>query len=220
MKTNFQPISPRRGLRAALRPAALVMALGTVPALPAFAAESGLGEAASDAALTTEVKARLMANDVTRGININVDTDDGMVTLRGTAPSEEAKKKAAEIAQSVEGTDSVTNALVVGDSSVNPQTLTAKTKKAGEEAGEAVSDGWITTQVKTKLLADDEIKGLDINVSTTDGRVVLAGLAPSEKIRDKIIVTAHRVEGVHSVNARALQVEGEGEDTQSSTAEH
>lgn len=213
METNFRAISPRRALRAALRPAALVMALGTGPAL---AAESGLGDTVSDAALTTEVKARLMANDVTRGININVDSDDGMVTLRGTAPSEEAKKKAAEIALSVEGTDSVTNALVVGDSSVNPQTLTAKTKKAGQEAGEAISDGWITTQVKTRLLADDEIKGLDINVSTTDGRVVLAGLVPSEKIRDKIIVTAHHVEGVHSVNARALQVE----DTHSSAAEH
>ena len=196
METNFRAISPRRALRAALRPAALVMALGTGPAL---AAESGLGDTVSDAALTTEVKARLMANDVTRGININVDSDDGMVTLRGTAPSEEAKKKAAEIALSVEGTDSVTNALVVGDSSVNPQTLTAKTKKAGQEAGEAISDGWITTQVKTRLL-----------------RVVLAGLVPSEKIRDKIIVTAHHVEGVHSVNARALQVE----DTHSSAAEH
>ena len=216
METNFRTTSPRRALRAALRPAALVMALGSVPALPALAAESDLGGAVSDAALTTEVKARLMANDVTRGININVDTDDGMVTLRGTAPSEAAKKKAAEIVLAVEGADSVTNALVGGDSSINPQTLTAKTKKGGQQAGEAISDSWITTQVKTRLLADDEIKGLDINVSTTDGRVVLAGLAPSEKIRDKIIVTAHRVEGVHSVNARALQVE----DSHSSAAEH
>lgn len=213
METNLRQNSPGRALRAALGSAALIMALG---AAPTFAAETELGHAVSDAALTTEVKARLMANDTTRGININVDSDDGMVTLRGTVPSEEAKKKAGEIALAVDGTASVTNALVVGDSSVNPQTLTAKTKKAGQEAGEVISDGWITTQVKTKLLADDEIEGLDINVSTTDGRVVLAGLVPSEKIRDKVIVTAHRVEGVHSVNAKALQVG----DSHSSAAEH
>jgi osmotically-inducible protein OsmY len=213
METNFRATSPRRALRAALRPVALIMALGAGPAL---AAENGLGDTLSDAALTTEVKARLMANDVTRGININVDTNDGMVTLRGTVPSEQAKQKAAEIALAVKGADSVTNALVVGDSSANPQTLTAKTKKAGQQAGEAISDGWITTQVKTRLLADDEIKGLDINVSTSDGQVVLAGLAPSEEIRDKIIVIAHRVEGVHSVNARALQVE----DSHPAAAEH
>lgn len=213
METNFRAIPHRQKLRAALRPAALVMALAAGPAL---ATENGLGDAVSDAALTAEVKARLLANDLTRGININVDADDGMVTLRGTAPSEAAKNKAAEIALAVEGADSVTNALIVGDSSTNPQTLTAKTRKAGQEAGEAISDGWITTQVKTRLLADDEIEGLNINVSTTDGQVVLAGLVPSEEIRDKIIVTAHRVEGVHSVNARALQVG----DSRPSAAEH
>lgn len=173
----------------------------------ATAGENGLGGAINDATLTTEVKTRLMTNDTTRGININVDSKGGMVTLRGTVPNEAARQKAAEIALSVEGADSVTNALIVGDSSTNPQTLTAKTKKAGEQAGEAISDGWITTQVKTKLLADDAIKGLDIEVSTDNGQVVLAGLVPSESVREKAILEAHRVRGVHSVNAKALVVE-------------
>lgn len=213
METNLRATSLLRRLRTVLRPAALVMALAAGPAL---AAESGLGDALSDAALTAKVKTRLLTNDLTRGININVDSDDGVVTLRGTVPSEAAKDKAGEIALAVDGVDSVTNALVVGDSSVNPQTLTAKTRKAGQRAGDVISDGWITTQVKTRLLADSEIEGLDINVSTDDGRVVLAGLVPSERIRDKVIVTAHRVRGVHSVDARALQVE----DSQPAAAEH
>ena len=194
----------RKKARMLVGSTALTMALG---AGYVTAGENGLGSTVSDAALTTEVKARLMADDTTRGININVDSEDGMVILRGTVPNEAAKEKAAEIALAVEGADSVTNALVVGNSSTNPQTLTAKTKKAGEDAGEAISDGWITTQVKTKLLADDEIEGLEIEVSTDNGQVALAGLVPSDKVRDKVIVTAHRVEGVHSVNAKALLVE-------------
>lgn len=205
MQSNSRMTFPRRKLRAAIGSAALIMALGTGSAL---AAETELGRTISDASLTAKVKTRLMADDATRGLNINVDAEDGMVTLRGTIPSEDAKKKAAEIALAVEGADSVTNGLVVGDSSANPQTLTAKTKKVGEEASEAISDGWITTQVKTRLLADDEVDGLEIDVSTADGQVSLAGLVPSEAVREKVILLAHRVDGVHSVSVQALQIEG------------
>ncbi|MFZ5655245.1 MAG: BON domain-containing protein [Pseudomonadota bacterium] len=193
----------RHGLRATLGPAALVMALA---ASPASFGQTRFAETVGDSALTAEIKTRLMADADTRGININVDSDQGMVTLRGTVPSEAAKQKAAEIALSVAGTSSVANALVVGDSSSNPQTLTARTKQAGEAAGEAISDGWITAQVKARLLADEDTDGMTIEVSTADGEVTLAGLVPSRAVRDEAILIAHRVQGVQSVNATALQV--------------
>ena len=185
-------------LRRSMSSLALVAALGAAPAL---ANESEVGNVLSESALTAEVKARLMADELTRGININVDSNDGMVTLRGTVPSEAAREKAEEIVMSVDGAATVTNNLVA-----NPQTVTAKVKKAGEEAGESISDGWITAKVKTTLLADEDIAGLDIDVSTQNGEVSLAGEVPSRAHWDKAVRMAFGVEGVMRVDAEALVV--------------
>lgn len=76
-----------------------------------------------------------------------------------------------------------------------------------ESSQPAISDNWIMTQVKARLLAEDDIDGLDVNVSASDGDVVLAGIVPSMKGRERAILIAHRVEGVQSVNAKALVVE-------------
>jgi len=175
------------------------------PLSVAVAADRSATQRVDDAAITAQVKTRLLADEVTRSININVDTEAGVVTLRGTAPSAAAKAKAEEIAKSVEGVQVVADSLLVGDSSMNPQTATAKVKKAASEGEHAAGDAWVTTKVKAQLLADSDIKGLDINVSTKDGVVTLAGLVPSKTVRDKAIAIAQGVKGVKSVNSEALK---------------
>lgn len=206
MKDSFDNSLPifrsRARVRRSLAPLALAVSLASMPML-ALADTKG---AVSDAALTAEIKTRLMADDMTRGININVDSDDGTVVLRGTVPTAAARDRASEIAQSVAGDRAVSNTLMVGDSSVNPQTLSAKTKQAGERSDDVMSDSWITAQVKTKLLADDDIKGLNVNVTTKNGEVVLAGLMPDEATRDKAVMLASEVDGVTNVNIKALKV--------------
>lgn len=69
---------------------------------------------ASNATLTTKVKSALAA-DVGMGTmtSINVDSDKGVVTLKGKVDSAEAKKKAEEIAKKVDGVKSVKNQLRV-----------------------------------------------------------------------------------------------------------
>lgn len=172
----------------------------------ASAAESGVGQTMNDAAITAQVKTRLLADEVTRSININVDTEAGVVTLRGTAPSAEAKARAEEVAKAVDGVQVVANALIVGSSSMNPQTATAKAKEVGKEGEDMAGDAWITTKVKSKLLADSDVKGLDINVSTENGIVTLAGLVPTSVMRDKAVSLAQSVKGVKKVNTQALKV--------------
>src|SRR5690606_11990027 len=57
-------------------------------------------------------------------------------------------------------------------------TMPADTTPAGEEgksAGAVIDDTVITTKVKTALLADSDIKGLDVNVDTSQGVVTLKG---------------------------------------------
>ena len=196
--------------RSILKTATLSLGLAVLaPALFATsvsATERSATQRVDDAAITAQVKTRLLADEKTRSINMNVDTKGGVVTLRGTAPTESAKERAEEIAKAVDGVQVVANALIVGDSSMNPQTATAKTKEVAEEGEHMAGDAWITTKVKSQLLADSDVKGLDINVSTKDGIVTLAGRVPTTAMRDKAISLAKDVKGVKEVNTQALKV--------------
>lgn len=69
---------------------------------------------ASNATLTTKVKTAL-ASDVGMKTmtNIDVDSNNGVVTLKGKVDSADAKKKAGDIAKKVDGVKSVKNELKV-----------------------------------------------------------------------------------------------------------
>ena len=77
---------------------------------------------------------------------------------------------------------------------------------AYEESKTPVTDTWITTKVKADLLVTEEVKGLDINVKTTNGVVTLAGLLDSRAQRVKAIAVTKAIKGVKSVNTKALKV--------------
>jgi hyperosmotically inducible protein len=62
-----------------------------------------------------------------------------------------------------------------------------------------IDDGVITTKVKSALLADDTVKGLDINVDTTQGTVRLSGAVDSQTQIDMAMQIAKGVEGVKDV---------------------
>jgi hyperosmotically inducible periplasmic protein len=69
---------------------------------------------ASSATLTTKVKTALASDaGMSTMTNIDVDSDKGVVTLKGKVDSAEAKKKAEAIAKKVDGVKSVKNQLRV-----------------------------------------------------------------------------------------------------------
>jgi hyperosmotically inducible protein len=68
----------------------------------------------SSGALTTKVKTALASDQGMKTLaKIDVDSEDGVVTLKGKVDSAEAKKKAEEIAKKVDGVKSVKNELKV-----------------------------------------------------------------------------------------------------------
>jgi osmotically-inducible protein OsmY len=69
---------------------------------------------AAGAALTTKVKTALAKDEGMKTMtNIDVDSHNGVVTLKGKVDSAAAKKKAGEIAKKVDGVKSVKNQLTV-----------------------------------------------------------------------------------------------------------
>ena len=68
----------------------------------------------TDASVTTAVKTRLMKDDVARATAIDVDTDDGVVTIRGTVPTQADKDRIGKLVEDTSGVKTVKNELKVG----------------------------------------------------------------------------------------------------------
>jgi hyperosmotically inducible protein len=70
-------------------------------------------EAISDAAITTKVKAAIVADRMLKVMQIKVDTEAGVVNLSGAVDSPEAVTHATEVIKKIEGVKSVNNKLEV-----------------------------------------------------------------------------------------------------------
>ena len=68
-----------------------------------------------------------------------------------------------------------------------------------ESTGEYVDDSWITTKVKSAILAEPGLKVSQINVETYKGVVQLSGFVDSAAAATKAAQLAHSVKGVTDV---------------------
>ena len=71
------------------------------------------GGVIADASITTEIKAKLVADAELPGLKISVNTTDGVVTLSGAVSSEEKIARAMNLALEVEGVREVISTLQV-----------------------------------------------------------------------------------------------------------
>lgn len=67
----------------------------------------------TDPGITTAVKSRLAADDTVKAAQIDVDTQDGVVTLSGTVESQMVKDRAVQLARETDGVTSVDDRLTV-----------------------------------------------------------------------------------------------------------
>ena len=72
-------------------------------------------------------------------------------------------------------------------------------------AGTVARDASITASVKTRFVADEEIKAFEINVDTFDGIVTLNGHVETRALEQRAIKIAAGVEKVKSVESK-LQI--------------
>ena len=81
-------------------------------------------------------------------------------------------------------------------------------KKPAAEAASAqpVDDTWITTKVKSSLLADTAVAGTKIDVDTVNGVVYLTGTASTQAQADQAKKVAAAIQGVTKVDTSKLKV--------------
>jgi hypothetical protein len=71
------------------------------------------GAKVDDASITAKVNASLAKDKELSAVKIDVDTQNGVVTLSGPAPTATAKERASQIARNVKGVSSVNNQLTI-----------------------------------------------------------------------------------------------------------
>ena len=73
-----------------------------------------VGEQMSDASITTKVKSKMITDGDVDAHNIDVDTNEGVVTLQGRVDDSGQKMEAERIARETDGVVRVINLLNVG----------------------------------------------------------------------------------------------------------
>jgi hyperosmotically inducible periplasmic protein len=80
---------------------------------PPATSTSGVSEALTDPAITSAVKTKLLADPFSKGLKIDVDTSNSVVTLKGSVRTTEEKTRAEQIAKETTGVSSVVNELKI-----------------------------------------------------------------------------------------------------------
>jgi hyperosmotically inducible protein len=142
-------------------------------------------DATKDSWITAKTKIALFADDRVPGSDINVETQNGMVTLRGKVPTADQKRAAEEVTRTVDGVASVRNDL---------QVVPATERKVVN-----AQDKDLKTAVQARIKQDTRLRGSDIDVRVDAGVVTLTGDVGDVGARARASEVARSVPGVRSV---------------------
>jgi osmotically-inducible protein OsmY len=149
------------------------------PAKPGAADTKGRAEEPiKDVDITVAVQGKLGADESVPAHRVDVDTNDGIVTLTGKVSSLRAKQRAERIAENRRGVRSVVNRI-----EVDPIERT---------------DGEIAEDVRQALASDPAAESYEIEAAVEDGRVALTGVVESWQEKQ---LAADIVAGVRGVVA-------------------
>jgi hyperosmotically inducible protein len=170
-----------------------VLTLGTALVLGAAlitGSANALGKAdektpINDSWLTAKAKIALFADARVKGSEINVETTQGLVMIRGKVDSDAAKQAAESVAKGIDGVKSVKNEL---------QVVAPSKREAIDDKDDA-----ITTRVNEQIAKDSNLKKAGVHAQTNAGVVSLSGEVQDLMTSAQASWTAWQVPGVKSV---------------------
>lgn len=142
-----------------------------------------IGRMMDDSTITTRINTEMVQDSVVKARQIDVDTIGGHVTLTGVVATRAEADRAIKIARGVSGVKSVTNNLQIG-------------KKTW---GEVFGDKVLGSKIKSKLIAEPEIRSLNIDVDVNKGVVTLTGVVANTNLKKRAIDIARATNGTVKV---------------------
>ena len=155
-----------------------------VALLSACASSRNLDESFSDIGADAQLKAVLFADRSHDYGDVDTTIYEGRLLLTGTMKSEEGRKTLVENAWKAEGIDQVIDEIIVGD---------------GTSMGQGFEDARIDAALRTKLIADSDVKAGGFKASVSKGVVYLLGVARSEPELTAALDIARSIAGVEKV---------------------
>lgn len=142
-------------------------------------------ETLNDHYITMQAYKKIYNDDNPRFKNtsVGISTFHGEVLLTGEIPDKNDRKEIENLVHEVHGIKKVYNLT-----QISPPLSALK----------QASDAWITTKIRTKLLAMDEVDPSQIKVITENGTVFLMGIVPPEQA-EATIQMARTTNGVQNV---------------------
>lgn len=150
----------------------------------------------ADWTTTLNVKLALLDKLGTDSLHVDIDSNVGALTLKGTVDKRETRELAETVAKSVGGVTSVKNDILLEASVENPD----KTGVAVGEAEAEVKDAVLATRVRLMLVKKMSADGFKIGTEAANGVVTLRfGEDFSASRREAAAKSARNMPGVTKV---------------------
>jgi len=143
------------------------------------------GEHVDDASITTRANDIIVQDQDAKYLKIDVTTTEGNVVLQGSIPNKTAEERLVAKIRQIKGVKSVNSQL----------------KPKSDTAGEYIDDSVITTKVNAEIVKDPDAQYLKIDVTTTQGDVVLQGFVNSRETEARLVAKIKQIKGVKSVKS-------------------
>lgn len=144
-----------------------------------------IGSKIDDSLIETKVAVNVAKADpaLDRDSHIVVSSYNGVVLLAGQTPRADLKNKAEQAAKEVQKVKTVHNELQI----LQPSSLAARS-----------NDTWLTTKIKSQMLADANVPSTRIKVITENGIVYMLGLV-TRREGDLATQVVQGVDGVQKI---------------------
>lgn len=152
------------------------------------AQERSFSDAAQDSKIWTKIKNAFFQSDVNRIFTpITVKVSEGRVLLNGKVPDADAKIEAIRLSWSIDGVKEVISEIKIND------------KNNHFSIRQYAADSFITSQIKSKLLIEKDLRSINYTIDTIDQIVYILGIAQDEAELDRVTEISRTVRGVKQV---------------------
>ncbi|MFP6732094.1 MAG: BON domain-containing protein [Alphaproteobacteria bacterium] len=160
------------------------MASGGASVGIAVAQERSIGAAVDDTIIASQIVSNFYQFDIELLRLVSAEVVEGRVLLTGNVPNPVNRVDAVRVTWQVDGVTEVLNEIQVSN-------------QTGLK--DFALDLWISTQFRTKLLLDKDIRAINYNVETVNRVIYLIGIARSELELKRITNHARTIENVQKV---------------------
>jgi osmotically-inducible protein OsmY len=162
----------------------VLLGAGTETAV-VVAQERSVGSAVDDAGILLQIKNLYAKHDYKDLLaNVEVKVVEGRVLLTGNVDKSESQIEAVRLAWLVDGVREVINEVQINDQS---------------NFWNYTRDVWITTQIKTRLIAAKGVRSINYSAITVNQVVYLMGIAQNQDELDKVTYIASTTSYVQRV---------------------